>query len=178
VAEPFPADDLRPVEALVARTTSHAALDPTHSQAASPPAAEPGGANKTSAVGLGTWLAALVVVAAAIGFAVRLNMPPGERDLIERDRTALVGRWRNEAGLEIEFLPDGKLREKRLFDTGNGTYELLPGRKLRMRTEGMFGGALPTGGEGLVRYQLTEKELAITSDSGLGLAIRYERVTP
>jgi hypothetical protein len=130
----------------------------------------------SSAVGLRTWLAALFVVAAAIAFAFWLNLPPSATDLVERDRAALVGRWRNESGLEMEFLPDGKLREKRLFDTGNGTYELLPDRKIRMRTEGMFGGALPTGGEGILRYELTDKELALSTDSGLGFAIRYERV--
>jgi hypothetical protein len=129
-----------------------------------------------SSVGLGTWSAALVAVVLAAAFAVWLNLPPAAVDPLERDRAALLGSWRNESGLLMEFLPDGKLREQRLFDVGQGTYEVLPDRKIRMKTEGMFGGLLPTGGEGVLRYQLGEKELALATDSGIGLTLRYQRV--
>jgi len=176
LAEPVADGDGFPV----CRTTPYMPVSiPADSSPASPASpAEPAAAapKARGSVGLGTWISALVAVALAAAFAVWLNIPPGAADLIERDRSALLGRWRNESGLEMEFLPDGRLREKRLFDAGNGTYELLPDRKMRMRTEGMFGGALPTGGEGVLRYQLTDKELALTTDSGIGLTLRYQRV--
>ena len=89
------------------------------------------------------------------------------------DSQRILGEWQQQnSSLTMEFFSDGSLQEKRLFDTGNGTYTLLPNGRIELKIEGVLWGQ----NEMTLRYEISGDELSLTSDGGAGIALRYTRV--
>lgn len=89
------------------------------------------------------------------------------------DAQLILGKWQQQDGsLSIEFFSDGTLREKRLFNTGRGTYKLLPGQRIDLEIDGVFWGK----NRATARYTLSGDELVLMPDTGAGIALRYKRV--
>jgi hypothetical protein len=89
------------------------------------------------------------------------------------DSQRILGKWKQQDGsLSLEFFSDGTLREERLFNTGKGTYKLLPNRRMELKIEGVLWGQ----NEMTVRYELSGDELVLTPDAGAGFALRYRKV--
>lgn len=91
----------------------------------------------------------------------------------EYARTTILGKWRQADGsLELEFFANGTLAEKRLLDTGRGTYRLLPNKRMELKVDALFWGQ----NEVTVKYELTDDELTLVPETGSGMVLRYKKV--
>lgn len=89
------------------------------------------------------------------------------------DAQLILGKWKQVDGPGTdEFFADGTIREERLLGTANGTYKLLPSRRMEIKIDGIFWGQI----EGTERYEIRDDELELSTDAGTGVAIRLRRV--
>lgn len=127
-----------------------------------------------SALG-GCAIAVLVVgllVTLGVGLLIGLPYIQKQREA-EYARTTILGKWKQADGsLELEFFADGTLAEKRLLDTGRGTYRLLPNKRMELSVSAVFWGQ----NQLTVRYELTDDELTLIPETGSGVVLRYKKV--
>lgn len=118
------------------------------------------------------WIIAILAGGAYFLFATDLGKQLFSAGVKLTDEQRILGKWKQQDGsLTMEFFRNGTLREERMLNNGNGTYVLLPNRRIDLKIEGVLWGQ----NEMIARYDIEGDELVLTPDSGVGIAIRYRR---
>lgn len=137
-------------------------------------AESPGGTAKSRRSGMRRWLLILLLLG---GGAVLVQTGIGEyvfdqaRQIIDSQR--ILGKWVLEDDLSptLEFFSDGTLRAELMLITRDGSYKLLPNRRMEVNIEGILWGHNEATG----RYDIIGDELLLTSDTAAGISRRFRR---
>ena len=87
-------------------------------------------------------------------------------------KPSVVGKWQGEGGNTLEFFPDGTLQDVAALNTSDGTYVVLDGNRLKTEIEGVLWGT----NVNTWTYQIDGDVLTLTTEGGVGLTIKFNRV--
>lgn len=90
------------------------------------------------------------------------------------DSQRILGKWKLKDNLKWEFLSDGTLREEGPLNTKQGTYQLLPDRRMKVSKEGFLWDKI----EGIVSYEFSGDELVLTAngEQGISVSVRLRKI--